>query len=100
LAAESLELFDFVENITAIDEIPSIIFNRLTESYRKYQLSGGMPEAVANLLDNKGLETVEESLQIEWAAPDIVANCVLGAGVCQSILRAYKGKFVIQISSL
>jgi predicted AAA+ superfamily ATPase len=63
LASESLELFDFVENITAIDEIPSIIFNRLTESYRKYQLSGGMPEAVSNLLDNQGFEIVEESLQ-------------------------------------
>jgi predicted AAA+ superfamily ATPase len=62
LAADSPELFDFVEKITAIEEIPLIIFNRLTESFHRYQVTGGMPEAVSNFLDNKGMAQVEEDL--------------------------------------
>lgn len=63
LAADSPELFDYTEKITAIEEIPLIIFNRLTESFHRYQVTGGMPEAVSDFLDNKGMEKVEEDLQ-------------------------------------
>ena len=63
LAVDSPELFDFVEKINEIDEIPLIFFNRLSESYHRYQVTGGMPEAVADFFDNKGLENVEEKLQ-------------------------------------
>jgi len=63
LAAESPVLYDFIENMEFTDEIPEIIFNRLTEAYRRYQLSGGMPEVVSCLLDNAGTEKVEERLQ-------------------------------------
>jgi predicted AAA+ superfamily ATPase len=63
LAAESPVLYDFIENMEFTDEIPAIIFNRLTEAYRRYQLSGGMPEVVSCLLDNAGTEKVEERLQ-------------------------------------
>ena len=63
LAADSPELFEFAEKIRAIDEIPLIIFNRLTESFHRFQVTGGMPEAVSDFLDNKGMERVEEVLQ-------------------------------------
>jgi len=63
LAADSFELFDFVEKIDSFEEIPLIIFNRLTESYHRYQVTGGMPEAVSNFLDNRGMEKTEEDLQ-------------------------------------
>jgi len=62
LAADAPELFDFVENITTIEEIPLIFFNRLAESFRRYQITGGMPEAISNFLDNKGIDRVEEDL--------------------------------------
>ena len=62
LLADAPELFYFVEQISAIEEIPLIIFNRLTESFQRYQITGGMPEAVANFLNNKGMEKVEENL--------------------------------------
>ena len=62
LATDAPELFDFVENIVELEEIPLIIFNKLTESFRRYQVTGGMPEAAVNLLDNKGIECVEEIL--------------------------------------
>jgi predicted AAA+ superfamily ATPase len=63
LAAESPELFDFAEQINAVEELPLIMFNRLTESFRKYQLTGGMPKAVSDFLDNKSVEKVEDDLQ-------------------------------------
>jgi predicted AAA+ superfamily ATPase len=63
LAAESPELFNFVEQINSIEELPLIMFNRLTESFRKYQFTGGMPKAVSDFLDSKGVEKVESDLQ-------------------------------------
>jgi len=64
LAAESSELFDFAENTTSIVEIPLVIFNRLTESFHRYQITGGMPKTVSIFFDNMGMEKVEENLQI------------------------------------
>ena len=63
LAVDAPELCNFVEKLDKIEEIPLIIFNQLTEIFRRYQVTGGMPEAVANFLDNKGMERVEEILQ-------------------------------------
>jgi len=63
LAADAPELYDFTEKLTEWQEIPLIIFNQLTESFRRYQVTGGMPEAAADFLDNKGMVRVEEVLQ-------------------------------------
>ncbi len=63
LKTEIPEIFNFVENINVIEELPTIIFNRLTESYQRYQVSGGMPKVVINLLENKGIEVVDDTLQ-------------------------------------
>jgi len=63
LAVDAPKLYNFVEKLDRINEIPLIIFNQLTESFRRYQVTGGMPEATANFLDNKGMERVEEILQ-------------------------------------
>ena len=64
LAADSPELHCFTENINSIEEIPLIIFNRLVESFNRYQIIGGMPEVASNFLDNRGMEKVEDNLQI------------------------------------
>ena len=63
LFAAAPDLFDFLENKNDLQEIPLIICNRLSEEFRKYQLTGGMPKTVSNFLDNKGVEKVEEDLQ-------------------------------------
>jgi predicted AAA+ superfamily ATPase len=63
LAAESPELFNFATQINSAEELPLIMFNRLTESFRKYQLTGGMPKVASDFLDNKGVEKVETDLQ-------------------------------------
>jgi predicted AAA+ superfamily ATPase len=63
IAAEAPDLYEFVEKMTTLAELPLIIFNRLAESYRKYLITGGMPKVVADFLENKGLESVEENQQ-------------------------------------
>lgn len=63
LAAESPEIFHYIESIRSIEALPSLIFNRLAESYNKYQISGGMPHAVVRLLENAGMDEVDAVLQ-------------------------------------
>jgi predicted AAA+ superfamily ATPase len=63
LAAESPDMFSYLQQQARIEELPSIVFNRLHESYRKYQITGGMPESISQLLDNKGIDDVESVLQ-------------------------------------
>jgi uncharacterized protein len=53
----------YVEEISRIEPLPAIVFNRLHEEYKRYQISGGMPEAIVSLLDNMGMEKVEDVLQ-------------------------------------
>jgi uncharacterized protein len=57
------KIFNFVEEISRIEPLPGIIFNRLKEEYRRYQVSGGMPESVVSLLGNSGMARVEDVLQ-------------------------------------
>ncbi|MDR0560909.1 MAG: ATP-binding protein [Prevotellaceae bacterium] len=63
LIAAAPDLFTFVEKITDLTEIPLIVFNRMTEEFRKYQITGGMPEVIANFLNNGGTGQVETDLQ-------------------------------------
>jgi predicted AAA+ superfamily ATPase len=63
LAAEAPDLYKYCHEISAVEEIPLLVFNRLTESFKRYQITGGMPQAVSCLLDNKGIEEVENTLQ-------------------------------------
>ena len=57
------KIYRFIENISTIEPLPEIIFNRLFEEHKRYQLCGGMPEAVVSLLDNRGMGVVENVLQ-------------------------------------
>ncbi len=57
------KIYNFVENISQIEPLPEIVFNRLYEEYRRYLICGGMPEAVVSLLGNKGMGVVENVLQ-------------------------------------
>jgi predicted AAA+ superfamily ATPase len=63
LRADACDLFDFVEQLNEIDELPAIIFSRLSESFNRYRVTGGMPEAAAAFLDNTGMAAVENILQ-------------------------------------
>ncbi|MDR0605332.1 MAG: ATP-binding protein [Bacteroidales bacterium] len=57
------DLHNFVDNITKIEPLPLIIYNQLKEYFLQYQVIGGMPKAVSDFFNNKGLEKVEDDLQ-------------------------------------
>lgn len=63
LRAEDERTFDYVDKIGKPENLPSVIFNRLIEEFRRYQVCGGMPEAVSALIDGKGTAAVDDILR-------------------------------------
>ena len=63
LRASDAATYNYVNVLQEIQRLPEIILNKLRTEYRRYQVSGGMPEAVVALLGDKGLGAVEATLQ-------------------------------------
>lgn len=63
LREDNPAIFDYLESSDLSDSLPEIVFNRMNESYLKYQICGGMPEAAVAMLDNRGMERVSEILR-------------------------------------
>ena len=55
--------YEYIESVEEIGHLPEIILNKLRSEYRRYQVSGGMPEAIVALLENRGLAAVEATIQ-------------------------------------
>lgn len=62
LSASDPRTFDYIESLDSLSALPIIILDKLTAEYRRYQVCGGMPEAVVALLENRGLAEVERTL--------------------------------------
>lgn len=45
-----------------LEPLPEILFNKLTEQYRRYQVCGGLPKPCSNMLDGKGITQIEKDL--------------------------------------
>ena len=63
LRASDVRTYDYIESLDEIRHLPEIIMNKLRTEYRRYQVSGGMPEAIVALLEDKGVSEVESALQ-------------------------------------
>jgi hypothetical protein len=63
LRASDIRTYEYLESLDDIRHLPEIIMNKMRTEYRRYQVSGGMPEAVVALLDNQGISAVESVLQ-------------------------------------
>lgn len=63
LLASDARTYEYIESLHEIHHLPEIIMSKLRTEYRRYQVSGGMPEAVVALLDNQGIGVVESALQ-------------------------------------
>jgi len=63
LGASEPSLYDFVSKLEDVSRVPELIHSRLMLEYRRYQVCGGMPEAVVALLTDKGMGAVESTLQ-------------------------------------
>lgn len=57
------KVFSFIENLTDLQPLPEIVYNRLQEEYKRYLVCGGMPEALVSLLENRGMDSIETVLQ-------------------------------------
>ena len=55
--------FEYVEGITSPEHLPTVIFNKLSSEYRRYQICGGMPEAASLMLDGAGMAEIDSALQ-------------------------------------
>ena len=63
LQASDTQTYDYIDSLEEIGHLSEIIMNKLRTEYRRYQVSGGMPEAVVALLENQGVGVVESVLQ-------------------------------------
>ena len=54
---------EYIDSLQQLNRLPEIILNKLTTEYRRYQVCGGMPEAVVALLDDKGIQEVDNRLR-------------------------------------
>ena len=55
--------FGYVESLIAPTRLPEIVLNKLKTEYRRYMISGGMPDAVVALLENQGMQALDHILQ-------------------------------------
>jgi hypothetical protein len=63
LRCDDMEIFQFVENLQEACHLPEIVLNKLKTAYRRYLVCGGMPESVVAMVENQGLDAIDEVLQ-------------------------------------
>ena len=63
LSAVDISLVRYVDSIQEVKALPEIVLNKLALEYKRYLVCGGMPEAVVALLENKGMQVVDEVLE-------------------------------------
>ena len=63
LQAADESLFHYIDELQGITHLPTIILNKLLLEYRRYQICGGMPEAVVAMLSDEGMSAVDDILQ-------------------------------------
>lgn len=55
--------FNFIERIEQPQKLPIIILDKLKTEYRRYMVAGGMPEATVAMIENQGMQTIDDILQ-------------------------------------
>ena len=63
LRTADFQIYDELEKRDWFKPLPEYVLNRVEEEYRRFQICGGMPEPAKVLLENKGIEAVEDALQ-------------------------------------
>lgn len=63
LRASDHTTYDYIDSMNSIHSLPEIILNKIQAEYRRYIVSGGMPEAVVAMLENKGTAELDAILQ-------------------------------------
>lgn len=62
LRYDNPKIWNYLNSLTTIESLPEIVFNSAIESFRRYEICGGMPAAVVAMLEGEGLDVVESIL--------------------------------------
>ena len=62
LGVADLKLRDYLLSINDFEPIPDLFFNQLVDKFKMYFITGGMPEAVVALLENRDVEQTQQVL--------------------------------------
>lgn len=60
LRADTPQMYEYLESLTEIAPLPEIAMGSIGEAYRRYQVCGGMPAAVAAMLEKRGIQEIED----------------------------------------
>lgn len=61
--ADGLLMERMEARLSALEPLPEILFNQLTEQYRRYQVCGGLPKPCSHMLDGAGMSVIEQDLE-------------------------------------
>ncbi|MFZ4724184.1 MAG: ATP-binding protein [Paludibacter sp.] len=62
LGAADVQLLDYLNSKNDLEPIPDLFFNQLVDKFKMYFITGGMPEAVVELLENSDVEQTQKVL--------------------------------------
>ena len=48
--------------LSELEPLPEILFNKLSEQYRRFQICGGLPKPCSDMLDGAGMDKIEQDL--------------------------------------
>ena len=56
-------IYEYMKSIVQPQNLPQIILDKLISEYKRYMVCGGMPEAAVAMLENRGMQQVNDILQ-------------------------------------
>ena len=56
-------IYEYMKSIVQPQNLPQIILDKLISEYKRYMVCGGMPEAAVAMLENRGMQQVDDILQ-------------------------------------
>lgn len=59
LSSDNPRMYEHLESLSEITPLAEIVMGKVTESWRRYQVCGGMPAAATAMLGNQGVQDVE-----------------------------------------
>lgn len=63
LRASDPSTYAYVDSLKEVQNLPLIILDKLKTEYKRYMVSGGMPEATVAMLEQQGMQQVDDILQ-------------------------------------
>lgn len=106
LEQKDAALYRYYQSIKGFDPIPDVFFERLSQAFMAYRISGGMPEAAMKMIamDKVGVETVLNNILKDYAfdfvkhASPLLANRISHVWNClPSQLAKENRKFIYQL---